>query len=445
MKQIQFAGGVLALALTFGADHANAANVTLNAGGASSAFSIYTQDFAAITASKATNLFSYEAAGSGAGQKAFLLNNIGYFEPVSASNSIGYAAGTLTYGAIVGKEVDFGASDAYLTPSQLTNAATGSYGTATEGSAVDGPLIQLPALGVATALAYNLTTITGNALKLTDAQICGVLSGKITDWHSINSKIAKNTPISVVVRSDSAGTTFLLTQHLSAVCTSANSSFPEYPVPVTKYFYNTAGSSSPVFPSGLPSNFIGESGNGGLAKQLVATSNSIGYLSPDYTDIAPSSPNTTSLQVATVVNALNGKAYLPTIANTALGLNNPAPGSTNSNPPATLSAAHNPLNWVPVISETSEGYPLVGYTTIEASTCYANSGHAKLLVTFLKDLLEKSGSFATITANSGFVPLQKTKSGVSYYAAVQDDFISNISGYNLNIGNATACAGYAGR
>jgi phosphate transport system substrate-binding protein len=334
MNRKQLACSLLAVALCTGVAHAKTAKVvpTLNGGGSSLAFPPYTADFAQATSSKVN--FSYEAVGSGAGQNAFLNNNINYFLPVSSSNTVGYAAGTLTYGTIVGTQVDFGASDAFLTSSQLTNPATGSYAQ----SSVDGPLIQIPTIGTPITIPFNESGVTSSGLTLTDAQLCGVLSGKITDWHSLVPSIAAGTTINVVYRSDSSGTTFLLTQHLNAACTASNSNF-SIPVAITKTFASEFSSSNPI-----PASFTAESGSSGVAKQLLATANSLGYLSPDYTAIAPSSPNTTTLQVASLTNSVNGVAYAPTTVNTTLGLANPGTGSTNGTPPATLAAAQNPLN-----------------------------------------------------------------------------------------------------
>ncbi len=436
MKIIHLTGGVLAATLSIAVAHAKPVITTLNGGGSSASGPTYIADFQAYSAAKTKDLFSYEAVGSGSGQNAFLKNNIGYFEPVSATNTIGYAAGTATYGTIVGTQVDFAASDAYLIASQLTNPATGSYGTSTEGSAVDGPLIQIPTIGIPLTLAFNESGVSAG-LTLTDAQICGVLSGKITDWHSLVPTIATGTPINVAYRSDSSGSSFLLTGHLNAVCTSANSNF-SIPVAITKTFASLFPNSTP------PANFTAENGSGALAKQLVATADSFGYISPDYTSIAPNSANTTSLKVASVVNGQNNIAYLPTIANTELGLTHPGPGSTNPTPPANLSAAQNPLNWVPAVPQTSTGYSLVGYNTLDASSCYANKTAGKLLISFLKDVLKKTGPYATTTTNNGFVPLSNS-GAAKFFTAVNNTFLSNKSGYNLDIDDATTCAGLVGR
>ena len=420
--------GISAVALMVGTASA-ATDTTLNSGGSSAAEPTYILMFEKYTAAHATTLFSYEGVGSGSGQKAFLGNAISYFENV--------AAGTITYGTIVGTQVDFAVSDSPLAASQLTNPATGSYAE----SSVDGPLIQIPTIGTAITIAYDESLQT-TTLKLTDANLCGVLSGKITDWHSLNSKIKAGTTIEVGYRSDSAANTYLLTQHLNAVCTSSNSSFPTLPVPITKYFYSTTASNDPVFLTTPPANFTGENGAPDLAAFGTSTAASLIYITPDFTSIAPDSPNTTSLKVASLVNASNNTAYTPTVANIETGLANGGTGSTDTTPPANETAAMDPLNWVPSIPVTTKGYPIVGYTSIEASTCYANKTAGTDLINFLK--AEATGPYITIIKDDGDAPLSNT-AAAPFGTAVNNDFLTNTSGYNLNIDNATTCASYAGR
>jgi ABC-type phosphate transport system substrate-binding protein len=340
----------------------------------------------------------------------------------------------MTYGTIVGTQVDFGASDAPLTASQLTNPATGSYAN----SAADGPLIQIPTIGTAVAIAYNESLQT-TALKLTDAQVCGVFSGQITDWHSLNSKIPAGTTIKVAYRADSSGTTFLLTQHLNKVCNASNSSFPTLPVPVTKYFFSTTASNTPVYLTTPPANFTGETGAANVAAYGVATPSSLVYITPDFTSIAPKSSNTTSLKDASLVNATNGVAYQPSVTYTTTGLSNPGAGSTNTTPPATKTTAADPLNWVPLIPLTNSGYPIVGYTTVELSSCYANKTAGSALISFFNDAYGNS-AYTAIVKNDGSAELP-----ANFEKAVKAVFLGNTSGYNLNIDNSTTCASYAGR
>lgn len=419
---------VAAAALSFGTAHA--ATTTLNTGGSSLAAPTYIALFKLYTASNPTILFNYEAVGSGAGQTAFLDNEISEFQNVPA--------GTLTYGTIVGTQVDAGASDAALSASQLTNPATGSYAE----SSLDGPLIQIPTIGTPITIPYNESKQT-SVLKLTDAQVCSVFSGKTTDWHSLNSAIPAGTTIKIAYRSDSSGTTFLLTQHLNKVCNSSNSSFKTLPVPVTKYFYSTTATNNPVFLTTPPSNFTGESGSANVASYAVATPNSLAYLSPDYTSIAPKSLNTTTLKVASLLNATNGVAYQPTVANTETGLANAGAGSTNAAPPTTKTTAMDPLNWVPLVPITKSGYPIVGYTTIELSSCYANKTAGSALISLLEDAYTNNTYLNTIT-NNGFAPLSDTAAS-PYVQSVAEIFLANAQGYNLNIDNTTLCASAKGR
>jgi ABC-type phosphate transport system substrate-binding protein len=424
MTRKLLASSVFAAALSFGAAHA--ATYTINAGGSSLAAPTYFAEFKLFTQNNPATLFSYEAVGSGGGQKGFLNNDITQFQNVPA--------GTLTYGTIVGTQVDIGASDATLAASQLTNPATGSYGTSTEGSAVDGPVIQIPTFGTPITLPYNQSAVKGT-LTLKDPQICGILSGKINDWHTLVASIPAHTTIKVVYRTDGSGTTFLLTQHLAGVCNSTNSSFPVLPISATKTFAS-------LFTT-VPTNFTGESGSANVATQLVNTANSFGYLSPDYTSIAPMSANKTSLKVASVVNSTTGVATAPSISATENALAHPGSGATNGTPPATLTAAMNPMNWVPAIPQPTNGYPIVGYTTMDLSTCYANKAKGTALIKFLTTQYNGT-AYQTIIKNDGFSPLANT-AAVKYITSVVNVFLSNTSGYNLNIDNTKTCASYAGR
>ena len=420
MNRKNLACTVSAAALSIGvASAAMAATTTINGGGATLPQPTYTQEFTTYTNAHPTILFSYDGVGSGAGQTAFLNNDITQFN--SPSNQ---------YGTIVGTTVDFGASDAFLSSTQVSS--TGGYML----SGVDGPLIQIPMIGVAVTIPFNYAGLT--ALKLTDAQLCGVLSGKINLWSTLRSTLSGT--IQVVYRSDGSGTTFLLTQHLNKVCTSTNSNFPVLPVTVTKNFNTLFTNSVP------PANFTGESGSSAVAAQLVATDKSFGYLSPDYTSIAPKSPNTTALKVASLVNSLSNVAYTPTVANIESGLQNPDPATaTNPTPPNTPTAAANPLNWVPSVPLTTKGYDIVGYTTWDLSTCYASKTVGSNLNTFL-NLHFNSTPYKTIIDNNGFAPLANT-AAAPFVTAIKNTFLSNVSGYNLNIDNSVPCTmpGVTGR
>ena len=420
MFRTLLATSVAAAALISGAAFA-ATTFTANGGGSSLAAPTYIAEYQKITATQPKALYSYEAVGSGSGQNAFLDNDISLFENLGS--------GILTYGTIVGTTVHFGASDAYLVASQLTNPATGSYGL----SSVDGPLIQLPTIGVGVAMAYNYPS--EKTVDLTDDQVCGILSGKLTNWSQVVPGASGN--ITVIYRSDGSGTTFLTTQHLNAVCTSSNSSFPVLPVPITKTFASIFTNSTP------PANFVGESGSQAVAVEGVAVPQSFTYLSPDYTDIAPKSANATTLQVAYVLNPNDGVYYQPTVTNTLTGLANPGPNSTDPTPPETKTAAQNPLNWVPSIPTTTTGYSIVGYTTVLISSCYANKTIGKVVGGWLNaQYFDKP--YQTIIVNNGFAPLPNT-AAAPFASAIKEIFLTNKSKFGLDIDDAKTCSAYAGR
>jgi len=449
---------VAAGALSLGVAHAQ----TVQGGGSSLAGPTYAEDFAAISGPT----FSYVYAGSGAGQKGFFSNDPDYFLPFGSPSTNGYAPGTLTYGPVQGATVDFGASDAYLTPGQYGLTSTGGYslsttepdGTHSASGTTDGPVIQVPTLGTPITIAFTSPTYNTaksgkpasykayiTKLTLTDSQICGVFSGAINDWHTLVSTIPAGTPIDVVYRSDSSGTTFLLTNHfydtgLGDVCNSSNApNFTGLTAP-TKMFTSLFSGNTP------PADFTGASGSGGVQTVLLADagtkttggSGAIGYLSPDYTDIAPKAGPSYSKAVltASVINFENGKAYTPTAASALLALEHPSTESQVLAPPTSKATAANPLNWVPNIPMATEGYPIVGYTTLDLSSCYADPTVGTALNTFLTDIYTNK-TFETFTKNNGFTALP-----AAFITAIKADFLTNTSGYNLNIDNATTCAGY---
>jgi hypothetical protein len=158
---------------------------------------------------------------------------------------------------------------------------------------------------------------------------------------------------------------------------------------------------------------------------------------------ANSKYNGASLKVASLKNATDGDYYQPSVTYTEKGLAHPGSTSTNGTPPNTLALAMNPLNWVPEIPTTTAGYPIVGYTTMELSTCYSNAKIGSSLVTFLTDQYNTS-AYKTIITNNGFSPLINTAAD-KYVGAVNNVFLTNASGYKLNINNSTTCSGLAGR
>lgn len=372
--------------------------------------------------------FTYFSVGSGAGQNAFLNNQPTYLSP-----------------GLTGT-VDFANSDAALSSAQITSYKAGL-------GATNGPLIQIPYIvtpitvpvvnGPAVTSTTTPQTTPGQAhsIALNDNDLCGVFSGKLTNWNQVtnpetSSVYTLNAPITVVYRSDSSGTTELLTRHLVAVCTTANTA------PGVTFVDSTTFTAS--FPTGFPSGstFVAASGSGGVRNQLVTyatttttTTAAVAYLSPDYTNtyLAPQSTVTTSasatqLPVASLRNATNGTYYAPTYANASTALSAFAP-------PASKLTASNQANWVPNAGNPGSGYPVSGTSQIILSQCYADSNVKTAVHDFLNAHFTNA-SFASIVHGNGFDTVPS-----NYQTAISNDFLSNASTFNLDIGNTSVCTG----
>jgi len=165
-------------------------------------------------------------------------------------NSVGSGAGIAS---ITARTVDFGASDAPLTPDQFTNCKS---------------CVQIPVLLGATAVLYNVPGVT-TQLKLTGPVIADIYLGKVTQWN--DPKIAAlnkgvnipNLKITPAYRSDGSGTSYNFTDYLSAVST-------EFKGKVGK-------STQPPFPLG-----VGARGSSGVAGVVTNTPGGIGYADVAY-------------------------------------------------------------------------------------------------------------------------------------------------------------------
>ena len=154
-------------------------------------------------------------------------------------NPIGSGGGIA---AITARTVDFGASDAPLTPDQAT-ACKGC--------------VQIPWVLSSTSVIYNLPSVPNN-LKLTGPVIANIYLGKITAWNdpaikALNPRVnLPSTKITPVFRSDGSGTTYNFTDYLARIS-------PE--------FKSKVGNSTAVtFPAG-----IGGRGSSGALSVFVGS------------------------------------------------------------------------------------------------------------------------------------------------------------------------------
>lgn len=153
---------------------------------------------------------------------------------------------------ITARTVDFGASDAPLTPEQAA-ACNGC--------------VQIPWALSATGVGINIPGI--KKINLTGKVLAGIYFGKITNWNDpkikkINPKAKlPNLTITPVFRSDGSGDTYTFTNYLSKIS------------PAWK---NEVGYATSVgFKTG-----VGAKGNAGITATVVKTPGAIGYISASY-------------------------------------------------------------------------------------------------------------------------------------------------------------------
>jgi hypothetical protein len=429
------------------------AAVTINGGGAASQEFDYAAPDVNGTPVSEMSLYNsaqsqvsfgtYWATISGAAQAAMLTDDLTCLENKVTGANGGNCSGTLIGGA---NTVHYGVSESVFNSTQIATWATSSVGQTAAGN-----LIQIPAMGTGLAIVVNDTNVTNNnQLGFSDNDLCGIFSGLITDFSQITDSPTAPAAgqFKLVYRSDTAGNTFSLTNHLAAVCTTGNTN-----AGVT---FTVTSSFSSLFPGGVVTskipNAVAVSGLANLANTMAGLLSgpfpqAISYISPDWTsvDSATSSAKLSNglPSPLTVAALYNGSTlFLPTTTNIAAALKHPLLGS-NLTPPTNATQGANPALWIPIIQTASTGYPIVSYSILELPQCYASVTVRKGMIHFLKDHYTKT-SYRTIQANNGLVSV--ADSGASkFLATINKNILANANNWDTNIGNATACAGKVGR
>lgn len=216
------------------------------------------------------------------------------------------------------KTVDFGATDAPLTPEEETNAPGAVHIPETIGSVV---------------AAYNIPGVPDKGLKLKGPVLADIFLGKITKWNDpqiveLNSELSlPDADIVTVHRSDGSGTTFVWTDYLSAVN-------PEWSDQIGK-------GKSVQWPTGL-----GAPGNEGVANGIRGSENTIGYVELAYA-------LTTGMPYAFIQNQA-GNFVEPTLASTEAAVAASA---------ATLPAGDASWNNVTVVNAPGDdSYPIASFS-----------------------------------------------------------------------------------
>ena len=248
--------------------------------------------------------------------------------------------------------VHFGASDAAMTDEEI--------------AAVKGGVVLLPMTAGSIVLAYNLAD-GPKELRLSRAAYVGIFLGKITKWNDPLIAAANpgaklpDTAVTVVGRSDGSGTTYVFTQHLSAISDD---------------WKNGPGTGKSVnWPVGVAGK-----GNPGVTALIKQTPGSIGYVEYGY-----------ALQTAMPMATLENKsgqyvkadldAARRALASVAL--------------PADLRA------WLPDPT-APDAYPIVTYTWLLCNKKYADPKIAEALKAVIRFGLADGQKFS---AELGYVPL----------------------------------------
>ncbi len=262
--------------------------------------------------------------------------------------SVGSGAGVKNFTAGV---VDFGASDAAMSDAEIAKVSKG--------------VVMIPATAGEIVYAYNLPGVEN--LKLSREAMTGIYLGTVTNWN--DPVIAKanegvklpNLPIQVAYRSDGSGTTYVFTQHLSAI---------------NKDFADKVGTDKSVtFPAG-----VGGKGNEGVTALVKQSPGAVGYVEYGYA-------KNNGLSMASLQNKSG---------------NFVAPGSESG--AATLANVTMPDNlriW-PVDPEGANDYPIASFTWLLLYKKYDDAAKLKALKGFVEWGLTAGQAFSE---ELGYIPL----------------------------------------
>jgi phosphate transport system substrate-binding protein len=214
----------------------------------------------------------------------------------------------------INRTVDFAASDAAMTDEEMAK--------------VPGGVVLLPMTAGEIVLAYNLPGV--KALRLPRDVYPDIFLGKITRWNDPRIVAANpqsklpDLPITVVRRSDSSGTTYVFTRHLSAISPT---------------FKEQVGSGTTVsWPQS--DKFVAAPKNDGVTATIKQTPGSIGYIEYGYAKLT--------------------KAETALLQNRAGNFIAPSGGSGAM----ALASAQLPADLIAWIDDPSapEAYPIVSFT-----------------------------------------------------------------------------------
>ncbi|WP_426127831.1 substrate-binding domain-containing protein [Pseudomonas sp. DWP1b1] len=389
-----FKRNVLAVSMTLAAlCSAQAAMADINGGGATLPQALY-QTSGVLTAGFAP----YIGVGSGNGKAAFLTND--YTKLKTGVSNV---------------NVHWAGSDSKLSATELSTYVSAKQPTW-------GKLIQVPSVGTSVAIPFNKSGTA--AVDLSVNELCGVFSGRITDWSGITGS-GRSGAIKVVYRSESSGTTELFTRFLNAKCAETGT-------------FNVTTTFGTSYTDGLPTGAVSATGSQGVMTTLAGTDGGITYMSPDF-----AAPTLAGLDDATkvarvgkdVVNGVAVQGVSPASSNVSAAI--------NAVPLPAVADRGNPDAWVPVFGKANtagvvpyptSGYPILGFTNVIFSQCYADATQTTQVRDFFtKHYGSSANNDAAIEANA-FVPLPN-----NWKIAIRGSFLTASNA--LSIGNTNVCNG----
>jgi len=246
--------------------------------------------------------------------------------------------------------VDFGASDAPMSDSEMVKAKGGA-------------VFHIPSVVGLVAIAYNLPQVT-QPLKLSGPIVADIFLGKITKWN--DSRIAAlnpgvtlpNSDILVVHRSEGSGTTYVFSDYLSAVS-------PTWKAGPGK-------GKELQWPVGL-----GERGNDGVAGQIKQTPGAMGYVEMAFV-------KQNRLTAALLQNAA-GQFVMPSDE-----------GATAAADAAIAKLPANTDYRISIVNSAgATAYPISSLTYLLVYQHMSDAGKAKKLSAFIKWALTKGQQFAS--------------------------------------------------
>ncbi|MFJ7141416.1 substrate-binding domain-containing protein [Pseudomonas protegens] len=320
------------------------------------------------------------------------------------------------YGALVpgdnSKNVHWIATESKLTSAQLSNYATVR-------KPAWGPLIQVPSAATSIAIAFNKP---GGALNLSTHDLCGIFSGRLVDWSQLYGS-ARNGPITVVYPQGSSATTEAFTRFLNARCNESSGQFSP-----SRYF-------AYAHPYGPPANAVTAVGNEQIMATVNATVGSITFIGATY-----AASSLAGLEDGSKVARVDGVAPTPAnIVDTINAIRTPLS-------PELMPYLSDPNTWVPqfaanpspydpsVVAYPHVGYPILGFTNLVFSQCYADATQTAQVRAFFSRHYNPLGLNDAAIRNNRLQPLP-----ANWKAAIRSTFLTPASA--LSIGNPNVCNG----